>query len=671
MLICSAGSKSSLQNLKKIIFCFFLLFNIVIANAKVIYVTPTGSGSKNGTSWNDAYDNLQTAINDANAGDTIWVKKGNYYPTVVVAGSTTSYSQFFGLNKNIKIFGGFNGDETTIDQRDWINNKTILNGDLGKNTDETSNYISPIGATDDTKRIFVATGNLVSAEVDGFYMKNTYALNLTTISYNSVNLNSELNGILIQSCTGLTLRNIHISRMYSRGMAGLNILNSTVTLDNIYIQEAYSYLHNNNLQGSKITASNIFISNVTAKDNAAGMHFNSDKKSTFENVKIFNATSARTFGTIDILNSDTIRFNRLQLFNNNSGSVAPLNIETSKVIISNALIYNNSNSGYSSVAYCISTSAVKSYLKLVNATITKNKNTSSSTRPVLYFDSYTIVDVHSSLIYEKEKTIANRSIRQNYNNYFHTSITSTNSANNIISALDPFIDIDNNNFQLGIGSTARNAGDSTYLISTLRVANLVNQFDALGNPRVNQAGKLDIGAIEDTLIDALLNQYKYQFQLNEKLQTITTKVENHPYTKLIIQSGTDVQNKSILQEYNVKSQNVFEHTLKVNLKVNQYFELWGVDEYGKQTLLSIKKIQNQNNIQVSVTPNPAIDYLNINISKGKAQSIQIYDIHGRLINSITLKTNQQRVDISYLKSGTYILIIQSDIDRQSIPFIKQ
>ena len=63
-----------------------------------VYVTPTGAGSKDGTSWTNSYDGtqLQTAINSAASGTQVWVAAGTYTPTVnPVVGSTDARDKAF------------------------------------------------------------------------------------------------------------------------------------------------------------------------------------------------------------------------------------------------------------------------------------------------------------------------------------------------------------------------------------------------------------------------------------------------------------------------------------------------------------------------------------------------------------------------------------------------
>lgn len=104
---------------------FFFVLSAQLLEAKVWYVKPTGNNANSGLSWNLALEGVQAAINLAAAGDTVWVAQGTYKPT-----STADRSISFVIKSGIAIFGGFAGDETALDQRDWVLNMTILSGDL-------------------------------------------------------------------------------------------------------------------------------------------------------------------------------------------------------------------------------------------------------------------------------------------------------------------------------------------------------------------------------------------------------------------------------------------------------------------------------------------------------------------------------------------------------------
>ena len=100
-----------------------------------IYVNLAATGANNGTTWADAYTNLQTAINAAGAGAQIWVKAGTYKPTSYLDPKVTNdpRSRSFILKGGVSVLGGFAGMETQLDQRDVESNPTILSGDFNGN----------------------------------------------------------------------------------------------------------------------------------------------------------------------------------------------------------------------------------------------------------------------------------------------------------------------------------------------------------------------------------------------------------------------------------------------------------------------------------------------------------------------------------------------------------
>ncbi|MCD7971931.1 MAG: T9SS type A sorting domain-containing protein [Candidatus Azobacteroides sp.] len=105
------------------------------------YVTQEGSGSKDGSSWTNASDDIQEMINASAACDEVWVAAGTYLPTHSADGWTEGIPtgvnsdpkdqhNAFVMKSGVKVYGGFAGNESSLEQRDWIENRTILSGDF-------------------------------------------------------------------------------------------------------------------------------------------------------------------------------------------------------------------------------------------------------------------------------------------------------------------------------------------------------------------------------------------------------------------------------------------------------------------------------------------------------------------------------------------------------------
>lgn len=112
-----------------------------------VFVKADASGNNDGTSWENAYNDLDFAINNTIEGE-LWVAAGIYKPSTDLAGEvpTNELSKTFRLKENIAIYGGFLGNEQSRDQRDWQTNKTILSGDIGVQGDKTDNTRHVISA---------------------------------------------------------------------------------------------------------------------------------------------------------------------------------------------------------------------------------------------------------------------------------------------------------------------------------------------------------------------------------------------------------------------------------------------------------------------------------------------------------------------------------------------
>ncbi|MEM7511050.1 MAG: choice-of-anchor Q domain-containing protein, partial [Bacteroidota bacterium] len=85
----------------------------------VLYVYQSATGNNDGTSWNDAYTNLNAALLQAQSAEgitQIWVAEGTYF----------SLGTSFTLVEDVQIYGGFSGNEESLSQRDWTRYKAVL-----------------------------------------------------------------------------------------------------------------------------------------------------------------------------------------------------------------------------------------------------------------------------------------------------------------------------------------------------------------------------------------------------------------------------------------------------------------------------------------------------------------------------------------------------------------
>jgi hypothetical protein len=112
------------------LFSFFQLHNGIAQNPEsgsILYVHHAATGLNDGSSWENAFVDLQTAIQAVDYGDQLWVAKGTYLPGDMYANPDSS---FFMLSDGVSLYGGFAGTEISLAERDIENNPTILSGDL-------------------------------------------------------------------------------------------------------------------------------------------------------------------------------------------------------------------------------------------------------------------------------------------------------------------------------------------------------------------------------------------------------------------------------------------------------------------------------------------------------------------------------------------------------------
>ena len=106
--------------LKTTNFLILCLLAFQLQAQTVIYINATATGLNNGTSWTDAYNNLQDALDASISGDELWVATDIYFPTKDKTGGSTpanNRDKTFFIDKDLSIYGGFAGTETTLSQR--------------------------------------------------------------------------------------------------------------------------------------------------------------------------------------------------------------------------------------------------------------------------------------------------------------------------------------------------------------------------------------------------------------------------------------------------------------------------------------------------------------------------------------------------------------------------
>ncbi len=124
----------------------------------VFYVDASAIGNDDGTSWNNAFTNLQWILPTAPVGSEIRVAGGNYRPDL----NSNNRMQSFVLRNGITLLGGYGGRlQPNPDLRDPSLFVSTLNGDIGV-----------VGPSNDNSHHVVAAINVdATAVLDGFQIR--------------------------------------------------------------------------------------------------------------------------------------------------------------------------------------------------------------------------------------------------------------------------------------------------------------------------------------------------------------------------------------------------------------------------------------------------------------------------------------------------------------------
>lgn len=132
-----------------------------LVQAGVLHVDATATGLGDGSSWADAFPELQDALAAAQAGDQVWVAAGTYRPDRGAGLLAGDRALSFELASGVELYGGFAGVEASLQERAGLYEATVLTGDLAD--DDAS-----VGQDENSFHVVRAEGANASALLDGF-----------------------------------------------------------------------------------------------------------------------------------------------------------------------------------------------------------------------------------------------------------------------------------------------------------------------------------------------------------------------------------------------------------------------------------------------------------------------------------------------------------------------
>ncbi|SOD18406.1 T9SS type A sorting domain-containing protein [Pedobacter xixiisoli] len=340
------------------------------------YVTPTGSGTGTG-GWANASSNLQGMIDASASGDEIRVAAGTYYPSSFIASSADNRDKAFILRTGVKVLGGY----STIDgSRDFVNNVTVLSGDLGTLGDKSDNAYHVVTARVDDV-------GPQKAILDGFSVTAGNANGTGSLTAGSA-LNRNQGGAInlrgLGSSKRIEFRNLIISNNASANFGGAVYAHisinagdtESILFDNVSFQDNTAgadggaiYILRGTSTPRAIISNSSFIRNKATGNEGGAIFSNSASTTLTISGSTFNANEATSGGAINaagVTNITTSTFKENK--STGSGSAIYLLHAALTSSITNTSFQDNVASGnYGAIYFSSGTTTYTGKLEVLNS----------------------------------------------------------------------------------------------------------------------------------------------------------------------------------------------------------------------------------------------------------------------------------------------------------------
>ncbi|MEQ8810454.1 MAG: LamG-like jellyroll fold domain-containing protein, partial [Imperialibacter sp.] len=320
----------------------------------VVYVKSDASGNNDGTSWADAFMDLQSALAAAVEGDQIWIANGTYKPDGADPGNT-SLSFIVSVN-DLSIFGGFSGTESSLAERYADPSQTVLTGDL--NCDDDLIFSNML----DNANNVVLINNVTGIYIDGLTITGGNAATYGGGISSSV-ADFTLNEVFVEYCIAgtsgggayvvggdVTILNSHFQNNYATtgGGAYLNTSEPFIYRSVFQYNDAVSggglYLEGSNLIDNSVSYYNKFLYNGATAVTGGGVYLEESYFEAFQN--LFAGNYAYDYGgAINVDNLSTfVSVNSTVADNASSDGTGGLNFSSGATIqINNTIFWGNTS----------------------------------------------------------------------------------------------------------------------------------------------------------------------------------------------------------------------------------------------------------------------------------------------------------------------------------------
>ncbi len=287
----------------------------VVMFTRVIFVNTNAQGINDGSSWVDAFNSLQSALDLSGSGDQIWVASGTYYPSVEIGGTVS-----FPLKDGVSLYGDFDGTEASLAGRDWQTNITVLSGQI--DIANCYHVIYSSGVSGVLDGFSITGGNASGEDIDGLG-GGIYCENSTLVIGHCAFFGNA-------ALSGGALYNYQSALLVSDCIFSSNMSTSSIPLNcggAVY-----------NEISDAIFTNCIFISNFSGTEGGAVYDDASDV--VFTNC-LFTGNSAYSAGAAIATVSNALVLTNCTFSNNMSELGGTLNNSATAITITNTIIWDN------------------------------------------------------------------------------------------------------------------------------------------------------------------------------------------------------------------------------------------------------------------------------------------------------------------------------------------
>lgn len=620
-------------------------YAITFTESNTLYVKKGSTGD--GSSWENAIGEVGDALNLTLTRTNItqiWVAAGTYKPTVnPVSGSSDDKDKTFAFParttdaNGLKLYGGFNGTETALEQRNWKLNKTILSGDLSGN-DEVTGSGTTLNITNQADNVYHVVVGYDYGVLDGFEITGGCANGTNSASINSKNLNRYYGGgfIIYDGSAKMTIANCVFYANASGGGSDRGgatyffnakdiSFTNTVFYSNLSRTGGAMYVNLSSSSASKFTVTNsLFAGNLSTSAAGSAIQFNSGN-SVSENY----ITNCTFFG-----NAST-----------NSGSAVYLT-STSPATIKNTIFWNNT--GGSKANIYKSTNSTPQPISVANCIFPSGSSTDAVTGVVTY-----------------------------------TGISNSDplfrNAGNLIGA-DGLWMTDDDGLSIKANSPAIGAGSPDVTEPEYDITGYLRPTEVLEE---DVLGKFSLGAYEFNAVLPVTLQYFTATAHHSDVKLIWAVASSLNFNRFEVERSSDGISFSKIADKVFNGIGSYTHSdegILAKVSGYVYYRLKMIDNDGSYTYSDIQAVKGKSLVAdgIMVYPNPFDTELKLrfDIDTSRPVKVSIASVDGKVVYSRefsarTIIDNLVLQQLDHLKNGLYILSVQNGTDTYRVKVIKK